>query len=111
VTYGRLYNNLVKAHEILGGEGISFDILKLIEIFPISDSAVEIMKNYDKVIFFEECYKYGSIGEKYSALTGNCECVAIDGFVRHGEPSVLLDELGLSAEKMAEKIKRCFAYD
>jgi 1-deoxy-D-xylulose-5-phosphate synthase len=111
VTYGRLYNNLVKAHEILGGEGISFDILKLIEIFPISDSAVEIMKNYDKVIFFEECYKYGSIGEKYSALIGNCECVAIDGFVRHGEPSVLLDELGLSADKMAEKIKRCFAYD
>jgi 1-deoxy-D-xylulose-5-phosphate synthase len=64
------------------------------------------MKEYDKVVFFEECYKYGSIGEKYAADLSGCERVAIDGFVAHGRTDLLLDSLGLSANCMAKTLER-----
>lgn len=111
VTYGRLYNDLSAVHDLLVKAGYDFDILKLVKIFPLSESVLEIMKAYDKVIFFEECYKYGSIGEKYAAKLIDCECVAIDGFVKHGSPDSLLDSLGLSPERMAETIKGCIEND
>ena len=105
VTYGRLCDNLIRAEELLHNSGTSFDILKLVRIFPIEDEIIEIFSRYDEVIFFEECYKYGSISEKYSAVCPNVTSVTISGFVRHGDPSLLLDECGLSAAKMAELIK------
>jgi 1-deoxy-D-xylulose-5-phosphate synthase len=108
VTYGRLYGNLLEAHDIVCRGGHDFDILKLVKIFPLSDEISEIIRSYDKVIFFEECYRYGSIGEKYAAMCGNCELSAIDGFVPHGSPDSLLERLGLSARRMADKINGCF---
>ncbi|MGN0632679.1 MAG: 1-deoxy-D-xylulose-5-phosphate synthase [Oscillospiraceae bacterium] len=104
VTYGRLYNNLLKAHDEVCAEGYDFDMLKLIEIFPISDKITEIISSYDKVFFFEECYHYGSIGEKYAALSSGVDRTDIKGFVTHGSPDSLLEALGLSPKKMAEKI-------
>lgn len=105
VVYGRLYYNLLEAGKTLSAEGLSFDVLKLVEIFPLSDTALDIMRSYDKVVCFEECYRYGSIGEKYAARLGGCECVAIDGFVPHGSPDSLLDGLGLSSRRMADKLR------
>ncbi len=104
VTYGRLNNNLTEAAKLLAQKGVVIDTLKLVRIFPITDKIIEIMRSYDRVYFFEECYKYGSIGEKAAANIPNIECTALDGFVKHGSVSSLLDEFGLSARKMADKI-------
>ena len=105
VTYGRLYNKLMDASEMLRAKGIIIDIYKPVKIFPISERLTESLRGYEKVFFFEECYEYGSIGEKYAALGINADRTACKGFVRHGSCASLLDELGLSAEKMAEKIE------
>ncbi|MCD8094917.1 MAG: 1-deoxy-D-xylulose-5-phosphate synthase [Ruminococcus sp.] len=111
VTYGRLYGNLLEAEKSVEEHGEDFDILSPVKIFPIDEKIIEVMKSYDRVFVFEECYKYGSMGEKYSSLTQNCECVSIDGFVRHGRMDNLLDEYGLSSQKMAERILNYFEND
>ena len=105
VTYGRLYHNACAAKAMLEQKGISCDVMKLVKLFPMSDEAARIMRSYGKVFFFEESYRYGSLGEKYKADCPQAEITAIEGFVKHGETDDLLDELGLSAEKMAEKIE------
>ena len=104
VTYGRLYNNVISACEILNNKELKCDTLKLVKIFPIEDEIIEIMSKYDMVVFFEEASYYGSIGEKYSAILDNVLSFAIDGFVKHGNVANLLDYQGLSPEKMADEI-------
>lgn len=105
VTYGRLTNNLFTAIEILRNRDIKCDALKLVTIFPIEHKIIEIMSQYDAVLFFEEAYSCGSISEKYAAICPNVAQFAIDGFVKHGKCEKLLDELGLSAEKMADTVE------
>ena len=104
VTYGRLYGELKKAAELLSEQGVEVDLMKLVNIFPLSDKVAGIMRGYDKVYFFEESYRYGSIGEKYAAMGVPVEHIAIEGYVEHASVPELLDELGLSAAKMAERI-------
>ncbi|MBO4867670.1 MAG: 1-deoxy-D-xylulose-5-phosphate synthase [Ruminococcus sp.] len=101
VSYGRLYNNVCKAANILKEKGIICDTLKLVKVFPLADDIADIVRGYDKVLFFEEAYADGSISEKLSAVCGNVETFNIKGLVHHGDPDTLLDELGLSAEKIA----------
>ena len=105
VTYGRLYNNVLTACEILKNKGIECDTLKLVKIFPVEEEILDIISSYKLVFFFEEAYYCGSISQKYAAMFSNIAAVAIDGFVKHGSVSSLLDQNGLSAEKMAEQIE------
>lgn len=105
VTYGRLYNNVLKAGEILHSSGIDFDTLKLVKIFPIEEEIIDIISSYKLVFFFEEAYTFGSISEKYCAVCSNVAPFAINGFVRHGKVGNLLDECGLSPEKIAMQIE------
>ena len=110
VTYGRLYNELMKAKDLLLEKGITIDVYKPVRIFPVSDRLTEYLSSYEKVFFFEECYEYGSIGEKYAALGINTDRTACKGFVPHGACGSLISELGLSADKMAEKIEGYVRY-
>lgn len=105
ITYGRLYDNACQASQILDEKGIACDTLKLIRIFPIEDEIIDIVKGYKHVFFFEEAYKYGSISEKYKAMCPGINTYTIDGFVKHGEQDQLLDELGLSAAKIADTVE------
>ncbi len=105
VTYGRLYNNVLAAKEMLNNKGIDFDTLKLVKIFPVEDEIVDIISNYKAVFFFEEAYKYGSISEIVSVKCKNVIVKNIDDFVKHGKVNSLLDNLGLSPEKMAGEIE------
>ncbi|MDO4944101.1 MAG: 1-deoxy-D-xylulose-5-phosphate synthase [Ruminococcus sp.] len=102
ITYGRLFNNVYSAVEILRNHDISCDMLKLVKVFPIQQDVVDIISAYENVLFFEEAYDCGSVSEKYAALCGNVASFTIEGFVHHGDSDVLLDELGLSAEKIAQ---------
>ena len=42
------------AIEILRNRDIKCDIIKLVNIFPIDNEVVDIMSDYDAVLFFEE---------------------------------------------------------
>ena len=108
VTYGRLYGELKKAQAQLEADGRKLDILKMVEIFPLSEKYAEIMRGYDKVFFFEESYRYGSIGEKYAAMGIPLELAAIDNYVPHGKVQELLDDVGLSAGKMLDRMTAYF---
>ena len=103
VSYGRLSDNVYRAYSMLKNKDMEFDILKLVKIYPVSDEVVDIMSKYKRVVFFEECYINGSIGEKYSSLCGNIELVAFDKFIRSAHVDELLDENGMSPEKIALK--------
>lgn len=105
ITYGRLYDNVLTASQILAEKGIVCDLLKPVRIFPIEDEIFDIIKGYKNVFFFEEAYRYGSVSEKYKAVRSDINAYAINGFVKHGEQDALLDELGLSAEKIAETVE------
>ncbi|MBR6874095.1 MAG: 1-deoxy-D-xylulose-5-phosphate synthase [Ruminococcus sp.] len=108
VCYGRLYENVLKARELLHNEGLEFDILKLVRIFPIDQELFEVVSSYEKAFFFEECYRFGCIAEKYASGCSNTVSVALDGFVKHGAAADLLDECGLSPEKIAERLREYF---
>ena len=108
VSYGRVFDNVMKAQEMLNNSGVTFDALKLVKIFPLDGETVDIIDSYDAVFFFEESYKYGSVAEKYAAICSNVVSFALNGFVTHGDVHSLLDEQGLSAEKIAHKIKEFY---
>ncbi|MBR6102774.1 MAG: 1-deoxy-D-xylulose-5-phosphate synthase [Ruminococcus sp.] len=108
ISYGRIFENVLKAQEMLHNREVVFDTLKLVKIFPTEQRVADIISRYDAVLFFEESYKYGSISEKYSAVCPNVVSFAINGFVKHGEAHALLDECGLSAEKIAGKIEEFY---
>ncbi|MBR6045798.1 MAG: 1-deoxy-D-xylulose-5-phosphate synthase [Ruminococcus sp.] len=105
ISYGRLFENVLKAQEQLHNSGIVFDTLKLVRIFPLSKEIIDIINSYDAVFFFEESYRSGSVSEKYASVCSNVASFAINGFVKHGEIHSLLDSCGLSAEKIAAKIR------
>lgn len=111
VTYGRLYNNVLSACEILKNRHIECDTLKLIKIFPMEEEIIDIISSYKLVFFFEESYYHGSISEKYAAVCSNIAPVAIDYFVKHGNVNDLLDELNLSADKIADQIEEFLSYE
>lgn len=105
VTYGRLCSNAMSAAEILSSKDVVCDVLRLVEIFPISERIADIISSYDVAFFFEESYDHGSISEKYAAVCDNVAPYTIEYFVKHGECEDLLDELGFSPEKMAQQIE------
>lgn len=105
VTYGRVYNNALNACEILSQKGIECDILKLVKVFPLSDDIAKIVKKYKKVHVFEEGYKENSVAERIAALNKNTVQVCINGFLPHADVDSLLDDCGLSAEKIAALVE------
>ena len=56
MSYGRICEN------IAGHDGA--DSLFLNQIKPLPQKAFEIMRGYEKILFFEECMKSGGVGEK-----------------------------------------------
>ncbi|MBR4092657.1 MAG: 1-deoxy-D-xylulose-5-phosphate synthase [Oscillospiraceae bacterium] len=104
VTYGRIYDNAVKATDITG----KCDLLKLTKIFPVSDKITKIVENYENVIFFEEGIKNGGVSEhivsSMSNFRGNYKIVAVEGFVKQASVNRQLELFGLSTEKMIETI-------
>ena len=101
VTYGRLYNNVKTAVENVK----NVDLLKLVNIFPISDEVKNIISKYETVIFFEECYYNGSISQKISAEFNNVKSYAINDYVKLMSIAEAYDYLGFSVEKLEKTIK------
>lgn len=108
VSYGRLSENVSDAVNSFNADNKNSpkcDFLKLVNIFPIADRVKEIIGQYDKILFFEECYYNGSIGQKLSAEFKGVSCFAIDGFVKQMSIDEAYEQLGFTKEKIAEKLK------
>lgn len=105
VTYGRLYNNVSIAAEKVNSDGLKVDILKLVNVFPITDEIKNIIGKYENVLFFEESAFNGSISQKLAAELGNISCFAIDGYVKQMTVDEAYDMLGFSVEKLEKTIR------
>ena len=112
ITYGRLYNDAYKAQSILNGSDIKCDLLKLTKIYPVSRDIIDEIKNYRRIIFFEESIGSGSISEKIGSRLAECKYsgdyskVTIDGYVKQASMESALEKLGFTCEKMAEYVQK-----
>ena len=116
VTYGRVFGEACRALEILKNSGIKVCILKLNRIRPIPEEALDFALGAENIFFFEEGVKSGGIGEKLAAellengYKGRYSLTAVnDEFVKQATIGELYDKYGLSAEKIAQKIKAGFS--
>ena len=112
ITYGRIFSEALKAQSILCGYGINCDLLKLTKIYPLCSDIIDEIKDYRRVIFFEESMSSGSISEKIgtllaeSSFAGEYSRVTADGFIKQASIAECLDEMGLSCEKMILHIRK-----
>lgn len=112
ITYGRIFSEALKAQSILCGDGINCDLLKLTKIYPLCSDIIDEIKDYRRVIFFEESMGSGSISEKIgtllaeSSFAGEYSRVTADGFIKQASIAECLDEMGLSCEKMILHIRK-----
>ncbi len=100
VSYGRTSRAAYEAAEEVG---CSF--LKLTRVYPLQEEAVELIKKHPRVFVFEECSRAGSIGEKIRLYAPWADCTAIDGYVPGMSVRQALELYGLTAEKIAEKVR------
>mgnify|MGYP002647491302 FL=1 len=111
VTYGRIYDELYKAFILLNSEGISCDILKLTKIFPLEKNMIISVREYEKIIFFEEGIISGGIGEHFSkelleyGFKGEYHVKGISKFIKQSSVKSALDKLGFDCDSMASYIR------
>lgn len=111
VTYGRLFSYACIAKEKLKEKNIDLFIIKLNCIKPIDPEVYEIIKESEKIFFFEEGMKHGGIGEHFSQLLreknikSNFYLKAIDDiFVTQASVQDTLHTLGLDDIGMINRI-------
>lgn len=63
MTCGRLAEELFLARKSLEEQGRAVDVLVLNRIYPIPEAALEQMERYQRIFFYEEGIRSGSIGE------------------------------------------------
>ncbi len=113
VTYGRIFSYATQAIRSLKRLGIGVNILKLNQIRPIDNEAVEYLLGRKKIFFFEEAQKAGSCGQALclalaeKSYKGKYTLTAIDDeFVSSGTSSELLHKYKLDKDGMIEIIKK-----
>lgn len=111
IVYGRITAQVLKAVNKLKEKGIYISVISLNKIKPINPIVLEIALDYDKIYFYEECVKSGSIGQSFADLlfektyNGYYEHIAVeDGFVQHASIDALLKKFELDSESIVKKI-------
>ena len=114
VSYGVLINQAEEAAELLAGEGISAEVIKLNTLAPlIPDRVLTSVKKTGCLVVAEECFHTGGIGQQLcQALlsAGVCpERVALcdcgDQFVDHGTVDQLRHSAGIDALGIAQCVR------
>ena len=114
ITYGTVAENVVSAAEILKGKGIKVGIVLLELLKPydfLAEKLIDTIKDCKKTVFVEEGIRNGGAGMiLYDSLrklgfSGEYDIVAIDdNFASPDTVCDLYDYVGLSAEKIAERM-------
>lgn len=100
-----------KAAEKLAGEGIHIRLIDLFSIKPIDAETVSecVKGTNNKLLVIEEHFPEGGIFEAVCSAVANqgfkIYNVSVDRLPRSGKPDELLDMFGLTAPKIAEKIR------
>lgn len=107
VSYGRISAELAAACAETGA-----DILRLVRVSPVPESAVDIAAGYERVVFFEEGTLRGGAAEGFAAALlsrgyrGAYETVGVnDRFVPMGTVDEQLEMFGLDREGMARRLR------
>ena len=106
ITYGKITKYAHDAAKLLASKGIGTRVVKLVKVWPLNEKLLdELLKDSKLVYVLEEGVKQGGIGEKISSLYNNVTVQAIDNtFVSHGGYEKLLDDLGMTPEKIFSSI-------
>lgn len=106
ITYGKISERVYQTYEALRRQGISCGLLKLTEVFPIAEDALQIAAKYPKIFFVEEGSGAGGLSEKFAAelmqngWKGDWKRRAIDGFVQQGSVNDCLERVGLDTNSL-----------
>ncbi|MBE7007014.1 MAG: 1-deoxy-D-xylulose-5-phosphate synthase [Ruminococcaceae bacterium] len=117
VSYGIMINEAIAAADLLSGNNLRAEIIKLDRICPLDMGPVEASaKKTGAVFVIEDCARQGSLSQElFSALAsggfdGKCAARNLgDVFVSHGSRDELLRERGLDAHSLADWITEVLA--
>ncbi len=109
---GTIGTEVMKSVDLLRKKNINPTIINMHTIKPIDeDVIVNYARKFGRLIVIEEHLKAGGLGSAISEVTSEKYPVTIkniainDRFGESGEPHVLLDAFGLSAEKISEQVE------
>ncbi|MBR3815513.1 MAG: 1-deoxy-D-xylulose-5-phosphate synthase [Clostridia bacterium] len=111
VTYGRITSQAISAADLLRDKGIDVHLVSLNQIKPIPEEAYNCLLSKEKIYFFEEGQKSGSVGERLASelllrnYKGSYSLTAVeDKFVEQSSVDELLRAYGLDSESIAKKV-------
>lgn len=110
VTYGSLIEDAIHAAQMMEQQGITVDVVKLVQIFPLAQNLLDCLKQYETILFAEECVAGGigtQLGEKL--LENNWHGIYRHSFVQgdlpHANVPQMKQRLGLDAEGLVKTLK------
>ncbi|MBN2018186.1 MAG: transketolase family protein [Candidatus Cloacimonetes bacterium] len=113
---GTIGAEVMKAVELLHKKGIHPTIINMHTIKPIDkDCVIKYAKKFGKVMTIEEHLQAGGLGSAISEVLAEHYPVKVkmlaiyDRFGESGQPHLLLDAFGLSAEKISEEIEKFYS--
>lgn len=111
VTYGRETEQAMKAAEILQNSGHSIDVIQMVLINPIPKDLIEILVNYENILFAEEGISQGGIGEHLAVklymngYKGDYDIVSIpEKGIDHAQLRQIRKQYGLDASSLAARV-------
>lgn len=108
ISYGRQVIPCLQGIRI-SKRNVSF--IKLNRVFPLEEQLIKNLLSFKRILFVEECYQTGGIGEYLGNKLINAQYKGIyrnigikNDFIKAGKVGDLLKECGLDGEKIAEII-------
>jgi 1-deoxy-D-xylulose-5-phosphate synthase len=114
LAVGRMVQEAARAAELLAAEGIEIGVVNARFVKPLDEALLlRLARRYGHLITLEDNTVAGGFGSAVLELlnahginTVRCHCVGLpDRFVEHGDTALLFDRYGLSAYRLAERIR------
>lgn len=112
IATGLMVKEALKAKEILATEGISARVINIHTIKPIDEDIItRAAKETGAIVTCEEHYIMGGLGSAVCEVVCKnspvpVEIIGTDRFGMSGKPAELFKEYGLTAENIADKVKK-----
>ncbi len=113
VTFGRMAGICYDGAKLLKEKGIETDLIALQRIKPLPENLLSRLVTYKKLYFIEENQEIGGVSQEILAslckigYNGKTTSISIaDTFVPHGSLDWCLENLGMNAVAIAEKIEK-----
>ena len=115
VCSGTMVYQSLQAAKILEEKGVECKVLNMHTIKPIDKDALDSIRNYKLVVCIQEANVIGGLGSavaEYMTSKPNCPVINIYGindcFPHAGTYKFMLDQIGLDAPHIAERIMNAF---